>query len=74
MAVSKDRAFGEVLGEETLDENESVTFNDSWDQRTRRPPVPAGNYTVTVTSAHCDADLQECDQLSTSRTIQIRAS
>jgi len=72
---SKDRAFGEVLGEETLDENESLTFNDSWDQRDNDgQPVPTGNYTVTVTSAHCDADLQECDQLSTSRTIQIRAS
>jgi hypothetical protein len=72
---SKDKAFGEVLGEETLEENELLTFNESWDQRDNDgQPVPAANYTVTATSAHCDADLNNCGQLSASRTIQIRAS
>ena len=72
---SKDKAFGEVLGEETLEENEFLTFNESWDQRDNDgQPVPAANYTVTATSAHCDANLENCGQLSVSRTLQIRAS
>ena len=72
---SKDKAFGEVLGEETLEENEFLTFNESWDQRDNDgQPVPAGNYTVTATSVHCDANLENCGQLSVSRTIQVRAS
>jgi hypothetical protein len=72
---SKDKTFGEVLGEETLEENELLTFNESWDQLDNDgQPVPAANYTVTATSAHCDADLNNCGQLSASRTIQIRAS
>jgi hypothetical protein len=36
--------------------------------------VPTGNYTVTATSTHCDANLENCGQLSASATIQIRAS
>ena len=72
---SKDKAFGEVLGEEALEENELLTFSESWDQRDNDgQPAPAANYTVTATSAHCDADLNNCGALSVSRTIQLRSS
>jgi hypothetical protein len=72
---SKDKAFGEVLGEENLQENEFITFNETWDQRDNQgQQVPAGNYSVTATSSHCDANLENCDQLSVTGTIQIRAT
>jgi len=72
---SKDKAFGEVVEEVTLEENETLTFNESWDQRDNNgQPVPPGSYTATATSTHCDANLENCGQLSASRTLQIRAS
>ncbi len=72
---SKDKAFGEVLGEVSLEENELLTFNESWDQLDNDgQPVPAANYTVTATSVHCDANLENCGQLSVSRTVQVRSS
>jgi len=72
---SKDKAFGEVLEQVSLQANETLGFNESWDQRDNDgQPVPTGNYTVTATSTHCDANLENCGQLSVSRTIQIRAS
>ena len=72
---SKDKAFGEVLEQVSLEENEFLTFNESWDQLDNDgQPVPAANYTVTATSAHCDAGYENCDQLSASATIQLRAT
>ena len=72
---SKDKAFGEVLEQVSLQADETLGFDESWDQRDNDgQPVPAGNYTVTATSTHCDANLENCGQLSTSGTIQIRAS
>ena len=72
---SKDKAFGEVVEQVSLQANESLGFNESWDQRDNDgQPVPTGNYTVTATSTHCDANLDNCGQLSDSATIQIRAS
>ena len=72
---SMDKAFGEVLEEVSLEENQTLSFNESWDQRDNDgQPVPAADYTITVISAHCDAELQNCGQLSASATIQIRAS
>ena len=71
---SKDKGFGQVLEEVSLEENELLTFNESWDQRDNDgQPAPTANYTVTATSAHCDADLNNCGQLSVSRTVQVRA-
>ena len=64
-----------MLEEVSLDENELLTFNETWDQRGNDgQPVPAANYTVTATSAHCDANHENCGQLSVSRTLQVRAS
>lgn len=72
---SKDKAFGEVVEEVSLKENESLSFSEIWDQRNNDgEPAPPGNYTVTATSTHCDANLENCGQLSASRTIQIRES
>ena len=72
---SKDKAFGEVLGEVSLEENELLTFNESWDQRDNDgQPVPAANYTVTATSTHCDADLRELRPAQRLRHDPIRAS
>jgi len=72
---SKDKAFGEAVGEASLEANQSLTFDESWDQRDNDgQQVPAANYTVTATSSHCDANLENCGQLSTSGTIQIRES
>lgn len=72
---SKDKGFGQVLEEVSLEENEFLIFNESWDQRDNNgQPVPPANYTVTATSTHCDANLESCGQLSVSRSLQIRAS
>jgi len=73
---SKDKAFGEVVEEVSLEAKQSLTFDESWDQRDNDgQQVPAANYTVTATSSHCDATLENCGQLSTSgTTIQIRES
>jgi hypothetical protein len=70
---SKDKAFGEVLEEVSLEANEVLTFNEPWDQTDNDgQPVPAGDYRVTATSTHCDAGYENCDQLSDSATIQLR--
>jgi len=70
---SKDKAFGEVLEQVDLEPNEWLTFDELWDQRDNAgQPVPAGNYRVTATSAHCDAAHENCGQLSASATLQIR--
>ena len=72
---SKDKAFGEVVEEVTLEQNETLTFNESWDQRDNSgQPVAPGSYTATATSTHCDVNLENCGQLSASRTLLIRAS
>jgi hypothetical protein len=72
---SKDKAFGEAVGEISLEANQSATFDETWDQRDNDgQQVPLGTYTVTATSVHCDANLANCGQLSASGTIQIRES
>jgi hypothetical protein len=72
---SKDKSFGQVLEQASLDENEWLTFDELWDQRgSDGQPVPLGNYRVTAISTHCDANYENCDKLSASATLQIRAS
>jgi hypothetical protein len=72
---SKDKTFGGVLEQVSLEENEILTFNETWDQRDNDgQPVPPGDYRVTATSTHCDANYENCGQLSASATIQIRAT
>ena len=72
---SKDKAFGEVLEQVSLQASQTLSFDEPWDQRGNDgQPVPTGNYTVTATSTHCDANYENCGQLSASGSIQIRAS
>ena len=72
---SKDKAFAEVLEQVSLKASETLSFDESWDQKDDNgQPVPTGNYTVIATSTHCDANYGNCGQLSASGTIQIRAS
>ena len=72
---SKDKSFSQVLEQVSLQANEWLTFEELWDQRGNDgQPVPLGNYRVTATSTHCDANHENCDQLSASATLQIRAS
>ncbi len=71
---SKDRSFGQTLEQVTLTAGETLTFNENWDQLGNDgQPVPPGNYQSTATSTHCDANYENCGQLSVSRTLQIRA-
>jgi hypothetical protein len=72
---SKDKEFGQVLEQVSLEANESLTFSEVWDQRGNDgQPVPLGNYRVTATSTHCDANYENCGQLTALGTLQIRAS
>jgi hypothetical protein len=72
---SKDKAFGEVLEQVDLEEDEILTFDETWDQRDNDgQPVPPGDYRVTATSTHCDANYENCGQLSASASIEIRAT
>ena len=72
---SRDKGFGQVLEQVSLEANQTLSFDESWDQRDDDgQPVPPANYTVTATSTHCDTDYENCGQLSASGTIQIRPS
>jgi hypothetical protein len=72
---SKDKTFAEVMEQVSLKASETLSFDEAWGQRDNAgQPVPTGNYTVTATSTHCDANYENCGQLSASGTIQIRAS
>jgi hypothetical protein len=72
---SKDKSFSQVLEQVSLGANEWLTFDELWDQRGNDgQPVPLGNYRVTAISTHCDASYENCDKLSASGTLQIRAS
>jgi len=72
---SKDKSFSQELEQVSLQANEWLTFEELWDQRDNDgQPVPLGNYSVTATSTHCDVNYENCDQLSVSATLQIRAS
>jgi len=70
---SRDRAFAQVTAEVPLEANEMLSFADTWDQRDNDgQQVPTGNYQVVAESSHCDANYENCGQLTTSATIQIR--
>ena len=72
---SRDRAFAQVTEEESLKANEMLSFAETWDQRDNDgQQVPLGNYQTVAESSHCDANYENCGQLTTSATIQIRSS
>jgi hypothetical protein len=71
---SRNRAFAQVTEEVPLGANEMRSFPESWDQRDNDgQQVPLGNYRIVAESSHCDANYENCGQLTASATIQIRA-
>ena len=72
---SRDRAFAQVTAEVQLGANEMLSFVETWDQRDNNgQQVPLGNYQIVAESSHCDANYENCGQLTTSTTILIRSS
>jgi hypothetical protein len=72
---SRDRTFAQVTAEVPLEANGMLSFAETWDQRDNDgQQMPPGNYRVVAKSSHCDANYENCDQLTTSATIQIRPS
>ena len=72
---SLDRAFAQVTEEESLGAKAMLSFAETWDQRGNDgQQVPLGNYQIVAESSHCDANYENCGQLTTSATIQIRPS
>jgi hypothetical protein len=70
---SRDRAFAQVTEEVPLEANEMLSFPETWDQRDNDgQQMPTGDYQVVAESFHCDANYENCGQLTTSATIQIR--
>jgi hypothetical protein len=70
---SRDRTFAQVTEEVTLQANEMLSFAETWDQRDNDgQQVPPGNYQIVAESSHCDANYENCGQLTASATIQIR--
>jgi hypothetical protein len=72
---SRDRTFAQVTEEVPLGANEVLSFTETWDQRDNDgQQVPPDNYRIVAESSHCDANYENCSQLTTSATIQIRPS
>jgi hypothetical protein len=72
---SRDRAFAQVTEEESLEAGDMLSFDEKWDQRDNDgQQVPVGTYQIVAESSHCDANYENCGQLTTSATIQIRPS
>ena len=73
--LSRHRDFAQVAEEVQLETDQMLTSAETWDQRgDDGQQVPPGNYQVVAESSHCEANNENCGQLTTSRTIQIRAS
>jgi hypothetical protein len=72
---SRDRTFAQVTEEVALGANGMLSFVETWDQRDNDgQQVPPGNYQIVAESSHCDANYENCGQLTTFATIQIRSS
>ena len=72
---SQDRAFAQVTAEVPLEENGTLAFAETWDQGGNDgQQVPPGNYRIVAESSHCDADYENCGELTTSATIKISPS
>ena len=72
---SRDRAFAQVTEEVPLEANEMLSFAETWEQGDNDgQQVPLDNYQIVAESSHCDANYENCGQLTTSATIQIRPS
>ncbi len=72
---SRDRAFAQVTAEVPLEENGTLSFAETWDQGDNDgQQVPPGNYRILAESSHCDANYENCGELTTSATIKISPS
>ncbi|KPK47723.1 MAG: hypothetical protein AMJ77_02175 [Dehalococcoidia bacterium SM23_28_2] len=72
---SLERAFAQITAEESLDAGEMLSFDEKWNQLDNDgQQVPAGDYEIVAESSHCEADYENCGQLTASATIQIRPS
>jgi len=72
---SRDRTFAQVTSEVPLEANGMLSFAETWDQRdSDGQQAPLGGYQIVAESSHCDANYENCGQLTTSATIQIRSS
>lgn len=72
---SRDRTFLQVTQAEELKANETLSFMEIWDQLDNDgQQVPPGEYQLVAESSHCDADYENCGELTTSATVQIRPS
>jgi len=72
---SRDRAFAQATEEVPLGENETLSFVETWDQLDNDgQQVPPGNYRIVAESSHCDANYENCGELTTSATIKIGSS
>jgi len=72
---SRERAFAQVMAEVPLAANETLKFVETWEQQGNDgQQVPPGNYSIVAESSHCDANYENCDQLTTSAAVQIRPS
>ena len=70
---SRDRTFAQVTAEVALETDGMLSFRETWDQRDNDgQEVPLGDYQIVAESSHCDANYENCGQLTTSATIQIR--
>ncbi len=72
---SRERAFAQVTAEVALEAKEMLSFAETWDQRDNDgQQMPPDNYQIVAESSHCDANYENCGQLTTSGIIQIRPS
>jgi hypothetical protein len=72
---SRDRAFAQVTEEVPLEANETLSFAETWDQRDNDgQQVPLGSYEIVAESSHCDANYENCGELTNSATIEISPS
>ena len=72
---SRDRTFAQVTEEMPLGANEMLSFAETWDQRDNDgEQVPLGDYRIVAESSHCDANYENCGELTTSATIKISPS
>ena len=72
---SQDRTFAQVTEEVEMGENETLSSAETWDQLDNDgQQVPPGNYRIVAESSHCDANYENCGELTTSATIKISPS
>jgi hypothetical protein len=72
---SRDRTFAQVTEEVSLEENGTLSFVETWDQLDNDgQQVPPGNYRIVAESSHCDANYENCGELTTSAAIKIGSS